>query len=119
MKIAGEVAVLMHHTKLRAEFEDRGMSDTRTWKDPKRHLWPLCLLVPAGPFIACLLANILVATRLTYSMARDNMLPPTVDVTHSTELNAAILLLVFQFFCISFVSCPMYFGLPIQFGSSL
>ncbi|PRC50110.1 amino acid permease, partial [Mycobacterium sp. ITM-2017-0098] len=25
--------------------------------------------------LACLLANILVATRLTYSMARDNMLP--------------------------------------------
>ena len=47
----------MHHTQLRAEVEDRGMSDTRTWKDPKRHLWPLCLLVPAGPFIACLLAN--------------------------------------------------------------
>ena len=37
----------------------------------RRSLSPL----PLTNILACLLANILVATRLTYSMARDNMLP--------------------------------------------
>ena len=49
--------MLVHHTQLTAEHKGRGMSKTRTWRDPKRHLWPLCLVVPAGPFIAWLLAH--------------------------------------------------------------
>ncbi|WP_207842044.1 alkane 1-monooxygenase [Williamsia soli] len=32
-------------------------SDTHRWRDTKRYLWPLSLLVPAGPFVAWLLAH--------------------------------------------------------------
>lgn len=55
----------------------------------------IVIAVALTNILACLLANILVATRLTYSMARDNMLPLShlwrrVSPTRQTPTNAIV-----------------------------
>jgi amino acid transporter len=55
----------------------------------------IVIAVALTNILACLLANILVATRLTYSMARDNMLPFShvwrrVSKAHRTPTNAVL-----------------------------
>lgn len=48
---------VLSHARYNGPGNGPDVRDVPPWKDSKRYLWPLCLVVPAGPFFAWMLAH--------------------------------------------------------------